>query len=188
MCTVAKICMYVQAKPKSSKYNPAESTFRLVSGFEADPAQSPQFLYLLCWQKSPLLTAQKYEALLAQSSQLWRDKQPFLKTQKYAAKQRPISKILNNFVLWWEKSCVAFFLHFSSLILTLLTLLPCVMINPIMPHDSCDHCDPIMHHDESYHAIIVECSLVMIPVLHANRPSDAILPVLLAPKDQMIRW
>ena len=61
------------------------------------------------------------------------------------------------------------------------------MMNPIMPHDSCDHCDPIMHHDESYHAIIVECSLVMIPVLHANRPSDAILPVLLAPKDQMIR-
>ena len=48
MCTVAKICMYVQAKPKSSKYNPAESTFRLVSGFEADPAQSPQLLYLLC--------------------------------------------------------------------------------------------------------------------------------------------
>ena len=61
---------------------------------------------------SPLLTAQKYEALLAQSSQLWRDKQPFLKTQKYAAKQRPISKILNNFVLWWEKSCVAFFPSF----------------------------------------------------------------------------
>ena len=27
----------------------------------------------------------------------------------------------------------------------------------------------------------------MIPLLHANRPSDAILPVLLVPKDQMIR-
>ena len=40
------------------------------------------------------------------------------------------------------------------------------MINPIMPHDSCDHCDPIMHHDESYHAIFAECSLVMVPVLH----------------------
>ena len=33
MCTVVKICMYVQAKPKSSKYNPAESTFHFPAGF-----------------------------------------------------------------------------------------------------------------------------------------------------------